>query len=196
MLENLFCFQKRLDGSYQYHLFPKLNLQLIENEALMKKADRNVYIKQIISSLEQNQEDQLQFFSPDDFHRQKKGMGIKFQLTKFNYESHYELQIVYITWIYMWCATFKDQDDREQQFRINQMIQVLIKMKDPILTMNSHQQAKLLDDLLNQIIKTTFNYSKQKLSEMIYKKFLKIFQDIITNDSVDERVKHWIRAEQ
>jgi len=61
----------------------------------------------------------------------------------------------------MWCGTFEYQDDREQQFRINQMIQVLIKMKEQLKTMEpKHKYIKVLSGLLFQIIKTTYTYSK------------------------------------
>ena len=42
---DLFYFKKRLTGSFQYHLFPEINLRLIENEKLMAIQDRGVYIK-------------------------------------------------------------------------------------------------------------------------------------------------------
>ena len=45
---DLFYFKKRMNNTFQYHLFPELNLKLIENEKLMMytaQHDRNVYIK-------------------------------------------------------------------------------------------------------------------------------------------------------
>ena len=78
----------------------------------MKTPNRNDYINQIVGSLRQEHE-RLQLFCSDDYQKQKKGFTIKFQLSKHNIDSHYEMLIVYITWINMWCGTFKDQDDQE-----------------------------------------------------------------------------------
>lgn len=40
-----------------------------------------------------------------------------------------EMKLIYMTWIILWCATFSYQDQIEQQFRVNQLLQVMIKLK-------------------------------------------------------------------
>ena len=53
-IQDFFYFRKQIEGYYQYHLFPKLDLNLIEDKALMMlmgTCGRKKYIKQVISAL-------------------------------------------------------------------------------------------------------------------------------------------------
>jgi len=45
IIEKFFYFRKKImGGTYQYHLFPTLDLLMIEDSDLMKTFDRNKYI--------------------------------------------------------------------------------------------------------------------------------------------------------
>jgi len=50
-IQDFFYFRKQIEGYYQYHLFPKLDLNLIEDKTLMGTCARKKYIKQVISAL-------------------------------------------------------------------------------------------------------------------------------------------------
>lgn len=48
-IHDFFCFKKNSEGFYVYHIFPKINESLLNNEVLMKNyQDRSIYIKRII----------------------------------------------------------------------------------------------------------------------------------------------------
>lgn len=68
------------------------------------------------------------------------------------------MKFIFMTWINLWCGTFKYQDPVEQQFRVNQLIQVLKKFKNGQLFPNKQD----INNLLNHVITTTTNYSRHK----------------------------------
>lgn len=68
---------------------------------------------------------------------------------------------VYITWIYMWCATLWMQDEREKYFRLMQVLQVIAKLKAEYI-----QRPQL--DLFFLLIETSFHYGTMKMTQKIY----------------------------
>jgi hypothetical protein len=48
-INDFFYFRKRTNNTFQYVLFPEINLKLIENEKLMLIPNRIDYINQIIN---------------------------------------------------------------------------------------------------------------------------------------------------
>ena len=106
------------------------------------------------------------------------------------------MKLVYLTWINLWCGTFKYQDEIEWEFRRNQLIQVLKKLKSPISQNGvNRSHHKLLDDLLIQIITTTTKYSKSEHSMIIRQKF-KDFFNLNDNPRVDQMIYDQKEAER
>jgi len=59
-IHDFFCFKKSKEGHYVYHLFPKINESLLNNELFMKNyQDRSIYIKRIVPDIHKLQQTKL-----------------------------------------------------------------------------------------------------------------------------------------
>ena len=107
-IHDFFCFKKSKEGHYVYHLFPKINESLLENERLMKNfQDRSIYIKRLIPEIVKAQERKVE----KRVFVNSKGLNPK---TNFITEENIKEMIhVYMTWIKLWCGTFSHQDEGE-----------------------------------------------------------------------------------
>ena len=107
------------DGNegYRYLLFPVLNPLIYESSKIFH-----------LDSLAANLENKLQKKYRTE---SKQAFRSLFQRQKINIPqvSRTEGTYVYITWIYMWCSTLWMQDERERQFRLMQVLQVIAKLK-------------------------------------------------------------------
>ena len=85
-----------------YHLFPKINESLLENERLMKNfQDRSIYIKRIIPDFVKAQERKIENRTFAN------GLGANKEKPPFLMEENINEMIhVYMTWIKLWCGTF------------------------------------------------------------------------------------------
>ena len=107
-IHDFFCFKKSKEGHYVYHLFPKINESLLDNERLMKNfLDRNIYIRRIIPDMVKAQERKIE--NRTFANSNKKGPTSSF-ITEENIK---EMIHVYMTWIKLWCGTFSHQDEGE-----------------------------------------------------------------------------------
>lgn len=126
-LKGFFYFtKKRQGGYYKYHLFPKINLELIENKNLMKNNLEDIsrlrmkYIKDIIENLNYFDVNRKQ---TNSLKTKKLFAGSLFQkLSKNNPQNEQkdktksigdkdennpiEMKKVYLIWIHMWCVMF------------------------------------------------------------------------------------------
>lgn len=91
------------------------------------------------------------------------------------------------TWIIFWCYTFNYQDTSEQQLRVNQCIQVMMKIQKML-----QNQFKVKEELLTNLVLTTVKFSNSKLTEQIYQKHFEFF-GVMRNDF---RIKEIIRAQK
>ena len=98
------------------------------------------------------------------------------------------MKFVYSTWIYLWSSTFEFCDPKEQRFRVNQLIRVLLKLKEPM----QNGQDVHPRELINQVIQSTFKSSTHEISEMIYTQYKNIFpgeQDQEAEDKINIQKK-------
>lgn len=131
--DNLFYFRKREENcAMYYHLFPELDTRLIEKRKLMCIKNRNDYIELIIEEWRRNE-----FYQKEENLNKKFSASIQKRSIRggpaFNVQEQIEMKFVYSTWIYLWSSTFSYIDENEQKFRFNQMIQVLRKLKEPMM---------------------------------------------------------------
>lgn len=115
--DDFFYFRKFSDGSYKYHLFPELNLRLIENPNFMPKFDRLTYKQSSENAKKERQNAFLGCLS------QSAQTGTQFdrfftQASAFKHETE-EMVLVYVTWIYLWCGSFQHLEEGEKTFRVN-----------------------------------------------------------------------------
>jgi len=108
--KDLFYFRKQLDGgAFQYHLFPKLDLKLIEDKELMQTCDRKKFINEILELRSESKLSSLNYkeviFTDKDDQDDSKDSR--------------EMKLIYMTWIDLWCSTFRFQDQSETVFRVN-----------------------------------------------------------------------------
>ena len=68
---------------------------------------------------------------------------------------------VYITWIYMWCATLWMQDEREKFFRLMQVLRVIADLKADFI-----QRPQL--DLFFLLIEASYKHGNMKMTQKIY----------------------------
>lgn len=73
---------------------------------------------------------------------------------------------VHMTWIYIWCFTLGVQDDKENIFRLNQLRQVLSKLK-------SDFRFNLKTDLFFLLIDACYNHASYKISSIIYETMIR-----------------------
>lgn len=96
----------------------------------------------------------------------------------------------------MWCGTFENQDQNEQKFRINQMNQVLIKMSNPIQTLQKKLKDRVLKEMLFSIVKIISENTEERIANRIADDFKKTFHKSIDDDDFgDDRVKQIIENE-
>ena len=67
----------------------------------------------------------------------------------------------HICWIYVWCFTLSFQDEREAIFRMNQLREVLRKLK-------ANYRFNLKTDLFYLMIDACYHYSSYKISHTIF----------------------------
>ena len=168
---DLFYFKKiQQNGGINYHCFPQLNTRLIETKEFMCTKNREDYIEQIVEDFKTNK-----FYQMEETLNKKFSASIQKRHIRpsnsFNVQEQIEMKFVYSTWIYMWSSTFSYIDENEQKFRFNQLIQVLRKLKEPIM----NGQKIDLQAILRQIMQTTLQYSNSKLSQSLYDHFISIF---------------------
>jgi hypothetical protein len=163
-IEGLFCFKKYIKGGhYIYHLFPHLDLNLIENQDLMQTFDRSEHIHKALQAWEEQQETTPTAGSLST--------GLKvLDPTNDETKDPQEMKLIYMTWIILWCATFSYQDQIEQQFRVNQLLQVMIKLKGLL------QSYKEKEELLMNLVLTTVKFARYKQSKQIYDKHRQLFE--------------------
>lgn len=68
---------------------------------------------------------------------------------------------VYMCWIYMWCFTVGLQDDKEHVFRLNQLRQVIGKLK-------ANLRFNLRTDLFYLLIEICYRHASYKMAHTIY----------------------------
>lgn len=109
------------------------------------------------------------------------------QSSAFKFENQ-EMQLIFISWINLWCGSFKYQHDIEQKFRLNQLIQVLQKMKEPI----SNGQPINLAEIQFFLITTLTSYSNYSQAFFVHDSFTKIF----SFTKIDHRVNQMLAAQK
>ena len=135
---------------YRYLIFPVLNSLLYESPKIFS-----------IESLPANIDDEA--LSKNRTYSKINNFKSVFKRQPINipYVSRTEGTYVYITWIYMWCATLWMQDEREKYFRLMQVLQVIAKLKAEYI-----QRPQL--DLFYLLIETSFHYGNMKMTQKIY----------------------------
>lgn len=66
-----------------------------------------------------------------------------------------------MSWIYMWCFTLQFQDEKEAIFRLNQLRQVIGKLKADF-------RHNLKADLFYLLMETCYHHSTYKISHILY----------------------------
>ena len=105
-IHDFFYFRKQIEGYYQYHLFPKLDVYIIEDRALMGTFNRKKYIRQVIAALKQ----QKQNHSPWSLQEEQKTKQNPGADGGENQKDPQELKFIFLTWINLWCGTFEYQE--------------------------------------------------------------------------------------
>ena len=72
-----------------------------------------------------------------------------------------ERTYVHLCWIYMWCGTFKQQERKEKFFRLNQLIQVIAKLKAKCM-------PQIDTELFALIIDTCYKDGEFKMTKKVY----------------------------
>lgn len=90
-------------------MFPKLDLKLIEDKELMQTCDRKKFINEILELRSESKLSSLNYkeviFTDKDDQDDSKDSR--------------EMKLIYMTWIDLWCSTFRFQDQSETVFRVN-----------------------------------------------------------------------------
>lgn len=116
-INGLFPFTKTLKGGYyRYHLFPKLDLKLVENERLMKTFSRDNHITRLLNLMDEQFETKPPSYKVKDPNKKEEANSLD------ESKDPHEMKQIFMTWIIMWCATFSYQDQIEQYFRVNQLL--------------------------------------------------------------------------
>ena len=183
--EDLFYFRKYSDGSFRYHLFPELNLSLIENSTFMVDFDRRAYKQSYEEAIKQRNSAMVGAQS------QASSSGTQFnrifkQASAFKHETE-EMVLVYETWINLWCGSFQHLEEGEKTFRVNQLIQVLQKMREPIS--NGHPIS--LTDVRHLVLSTTTEHGHYRDSVRLHEQFKDIY-----NVRLDPRVELMIEQQR
>jgi hypothetical protein len=182
--EDFFYLRKFSDGTFKYHLFPELNLKLIENSHFMIDFDRWEY--------KTAYQGEIKDYNRPSAQGQAGGGGSHFdrwifmQSKAFKHETE-ELVLVYETWINLWCGAFQYLDEGEKTFRVNQLIQVLQKMREPIS--NGHPIS--LTDIRYLVLSTTTEHGHYRDSIKLYDQFKDIY-----NIRLDPRVELMIKNQE
>lgn len=126
------------NGKFKYLFFPKFNMQILQDDQILK-------ISEITSELSLKANIKLATCSRE------------IKIAPNSKEGIY----VYMSWIYMWCFTLKEQKETESIFRLNQLIQVIGKLK-------ADYRYNLKVDLFFLLIYTCYHNSSYKISKKIY----------------------------
>lgn len=100
---------------------PRLETNIMEEESLMQTFDRMIWVNKIIANMDEVAESAP---LPSEY-KDKERENNQIEDSK----DTLELKQIVMTWIIFWCYTFNYQDQSEQQLRVNQCIQVLMKIK-------------------------------------------------------------------
>lgn len=126
-----------------YQLFPVLNQYLLNHKAIIP-------VSEIVENIDMAKKEQKLDVS------ERREVQINCSLRK-------ERVFVFFSWIMIWCGTLKYQRKEEQHFRLNQLTQVMAKLKSDYIMAPSV-------DMFYNIIYACFWYGDFKMTQHVYER--------------------------